>query len=62
MTTDDARIEHLRFEHNLRVASTNLDLVGDILCAGEDAGCEECKRLLDIGTTETGNTSLPHSR
>jgi len=63
MTPVERRIEHLRFEHNLRVECTNLDLIGDILCAGEDAGCEECKRLLDTWLAETGEDArVPNSR
>jgi hypothetical protein len=52
MNPVERRIEHLRFEHNLRVDSSNLDLIGDILCAGEDAGCEDCSRLLDTSLSK----------
>jgi hypothetical protein len=61
MKPDGARIEHLRFEHNLRVDPANLDLIGDILCAGEDAACEDCRRLLDTWISEEGAESARYS-
>ena len=63
MTPVERRLEHLRYEHNLRLDGKNLDLIGDILCAGEDAGCEDCKRLLDTWISEEGGErSAPRNR
>jgi hypothetical protein len=63
MTPTERRVEHLRFEHNLRVDPAKLDLIGDILCAGEDAACADCKRLLDSWLAEDAQeTRAPQSR